>query len=73
MKTQSYKDGGFTPKSAAASIAIDALAAVLRRPEYELELESANYRKRTLQQVYKLAIKLMEANDLDGYLPEPEA
>lgn len=67
------KKGGFTPKGAAAAIAVDALVLAINHPKYySLDEEPTAYRRAVLKQAHKLAIKLMEQHQLDGVVPDPK-
>jgi hypothetical protein len=60
----------YTAKELAAAICVEALIAVLRDDEYWLGDASANYRRRALDQIEKLAMLLGDKYNFDFMLPE---
>lgn len=69
-KTPQRRECHYTPKELAAAICVEALLAVLRDDEYWLGDASANYRRRALDQIEKLATLLGDKYNFDFILPE---
>lgn len=69
---QTLQDGGFTPREAAASFALEVLMDMLRRPNEYLANEKTGYRRATLKAAHKLAMSLADRHRLETIIPDPE-